>query len=107
MYCLGGLLFVSVGLLAQSKKVQLANIMQTHHRYNMFDGAVLVAENGKLLYKGAFGMANREWNIPNTTDTKFMIGSVSKLVQQSLQLDLCKRPNAPVCYITQLIPWSI
>ncbi len=52
--------------------------MKTYHDYNMFDGAVLVAENGKVIYKGAFGLANREWNIPNTTDTKFMIGSVSK-----------------------------
>jgi CubicO group peptidase (beta-lactamase class C family) len=64
--------------MAQSKKKQIADIMKTYHDYNMFDGSVLVAENGKVIYKGAFGMANREWNIPNTTDTKFMIGSVSK-----------------------------
>lgn len=52
--------------------------MKAYHTYNMFDGSVLVAEDGKILYKAAFGLANREWNIPNTTDTKFMIGSVSK-----------------------------
>ncbi len=52
--------------------------MKTYHDYNMFDGSVLVAENGQVIYKAAFGLANREWNIPNTTDTKFMIGSVSK-----------------------------
>jgi CubicO group peptidase (beta-lactamase class C family) len=52
--------------------------MKTYHRYNMFDGSVLVAENGKVIYKSAFGLANREWNIPNSTDTKFMIGSISK-----------------------------
>jgi CubicO group peptidase (beta-lactamase class C family) len=80
------LLWVTVSLSAQHKKAQLANIMQTYHRYNMFDGAVLVAENGQLLYKGAFGMANREWNIPNTTDTKFMIGSVSKPITALLML---------------------
>ncbi len=64
--------------IAQNKKARLAEIMKTYHQYNMFDGAVLVAENGKIVYKGAFGLANREWNIPNRTDTKFMIGSVSK-----------------------------
>lgn len=63
---------------AQSKKSKLENIMKTYHDYNMFDGSVLVAENGKIVYKGAFGLANQEWNIPNSTDTKFMIGSVSK-----------------------------
>jgi CubicO group peptidase (beta-lactamase class C family) len=63
---------------AQNKEEKLAEIMKTYHDYNMFDGSVLVAENGQVIYKAAFGLANREWNIPNTTDTKFMIGSVSK-----------------------------
>ena len=52
----------------------------------MFDGSVLVAEDGKIIYKAAFGMANREWNIPNTTETKFMIGSVSKPLTATLML---------------------
>ena len=60
--------------------------MQAYHKYNMFDGAVLVAENGKIVYKGAFGPANREWNIPNRTDTRFMIGSVSKPLTATLAM---------------------
>lgn len=44
----------------------------------LFSGAVLVADGGKVIYQEAFGMANREWNIPNTTDTKFRLASVSK-----------------------------
>ena len=71
---------------AQSKKDKLNKLMETYHQYNMFDGSVLVAENGKVIYKNAFGMANREWNIPNTTDTKFMIGSVSKPITAILML---------------------
>jgi CubicO group peptidase (beta-lactamase class C family) len=74
--CLFTLLISSVT--AQSKKEKLDDIMKTYHNYNMFDGSVLVAQDGKIIYKAAFGLANREWNIPNTTDTKFMIGSVSK-----------------------------
>ena len=80
------LLFFSSALFAQDKKQQLEQIMKTYHEYNMFDGAVLVAENGKVVYKGAFGLANREWNIPNSTDTKFMIGSVSKPITAILML---------------------
>lgn len=71
---------------AQNKKEKLSEVMATYHNYNMFDGAVLVAENGKIVYQGAFGLANREWNIPNTTDTKFMIGSVSKSLTATLML---------------------
>ncbi len=76
----------SQALFSQSKKAKLAEIMQTYHNYNMFDGAVLVAEKGKIIYKDAFGLANREWNIPNNTDTKFMIGSVSKPLTATLML---------------------
>lgn len=77
---------------AQDNKAEkLAQIMKTYHQYNMFDGAVLVAENGKIIYKGAFGMANREWNIPNTTDTKFMIGSISKPLTAALVLILVQK----------------
>lgn len=73
-------------LFSQNKKTKLSTIMQTYHNYNMFDGAVLVAEDGKVVYKGAFGLANREWNISNKTDTKFMIGSVSKPITATLML---------------------
>ena len=75
----------------QSKKEKLAALMKTYNNYNMFDGAVLVSENGKVLYKDAFGMANREWNIPNTTDTKFMIGSISKPITATLILILVQK----------------
>jgi CubicO group peptidase (beta-lactamase class C family) len=79
-------LFAAYVLMAQNKAKKMAEIMQSYHNYNMFDGAVLVAENGKIVYKGAFGLANREWNIPNTTDTKFMIGSISKPITAFLVL---------------------
>jgi CubicO group peptidase (beta-lactamase class C family) len=78
-------------LLAQSKEERLLEIMRTYHKYNMFDGAVLVAENGKIIYKDAFGLANREWEIPNSTDTKFMIGSISKPITATLMLILVQK----------------
>ena len=78
-------------LLAQSKKEKLSKMMKTFHQYNMFDGAVLVAENGKIIYKQGFGLANREWGIPNTTDTKFMIGSISKPMTATLILILVQK----------------
>jgi CubicO group peptidase (beta-lactamase class C family) len=79
------LLFMQL-CIAQDKKNKLDEIMKKYHDYNMFDGAVLVAENGKVIYKNAFGLANREWNVANTTDTKFMIGSVSKSITALLML---------------------
>ena len=78
-------------LFAQTRKEKLSEIMKTYHKYNMFDGAVLVAENGKIIYQYAYGLANREWNIPNSTDTKFMIGSISKPITATLILILVQK----------------
>lgn len=47
-------------------------------KFDQFNGCVLIARNGKVIYKKAFGLANRELNVPNKTNTRFLIGSVSK-----------------------------
>ena len=43
-----------------------------------FFGAVLVAKDGKVLYRKGFGMAQAEWEIANTPETKFRLGSITK-----------------------------
>ena len=43
-----------------------------------FSGSVLVARDGEILLDQGYGLANREWNIPNAGDTKFRLGSVTK-----------------------------
>jgi D-alanyl-D-alanine carboxypeptidase len=44
-----------------------------------FSGAALVAKDGKPIFTAAYGMADREKQIPNTLDTKFRIGSMNKM----------------------------
>jgi len=60
------------------KVAALQRLCQATADTGLFSGAVLVACDGKILYEQAFGLANREWDIPNTTDTKFRLASVSK-----------------------------
>ncbi|WP_442505469.1 serine hydrolase [Novipirellula sp. SH528] len=60
------------------KEAALRKLCQATADTSLFTGAVLVAEKGKVIYKDGFGLANREWNVPNTTDTKFRLASVSK-----------------------------
>lgn len=45
---------------------------------NRFSGSVLIAKGNHIVFSRGFGLANREWNIPNTPATKFRIGSVTK-----------------------------
>jgi len=40
--------------------------------------SVLIARNGKIIYKKAFGMADLELNVPMRTDNVFRIGSITK-----------------------------
>jgi CubicO group peptidase (beta-lactamase class C family) len=43
-----------------------------------FTGTVLVSQHNRVVLKKGYGLANREWNIPNTPDVKFRIGSITK-----------------------------
>ena len=45
---------------------------------DQFSGSVLVARNGVPVFRRAYGLANREWSVPNTPSTKFRIGSITK-----------------------------
>lgn len=49
-----------------------------------FFGSVAVAQDGELLYSKAIGYADLERSIPNTNETKFRIGSISKTFTASL-----------------------
>jgi CubicO group peptidase (beta-lactamase class C family) len=52
--------------------------MKAQEEINHFSGAVLIARNDSILLKNGYGLANREWNIPNTVNTKFQIASNTK-----------------------------
>ncbi|MEO1518686.1 MAG: serine hydrolase domain-containing protein [Bacteroidota bacterium] len=45
---------------------------------NDFSGTVLLAQQDKLLAHRAYGLASIEYQVPNETDTRFHIGSISK-----------------------------
>lgn len=77
--------------LAQDHAAKIQEVLSLAHKYNQFNGSALVAENGKVVYKGGFGLANMEWNIPNTPDTKFRLGSITKQFTAMLTLQLVEQ----------------
>ncbi len=46
--------------------------------FGLFSGAVLIARNGRILAQKAWGLANRDFDIPNNLETRFNLGSVNK-----------------------------
>jgi hypothetical protein len=43
-----------------------------------FNGSILIARDGKVLVSKGYGMANFELEVPNTLQTKFRLGSITK-----------------------------
>ncbi|MBD3276293.1 MAG: serine hydrolase [Candidatus Marinimicrobia bacterium] len=82
-------LFPSV-MQPQEKADQIDEIMDAYNENRQFNGSVLVAEHGDVLFKGGYGLANMEWDIPNTPDTKHRIGSVTKQFTAMLILQLAE-----------------
>ena len=70
---------------------KIQEVLTLAHKYRVFNGSALVAENGKVIYKGGFGMANMEWGIPNAPDTKFRLGSITKQFTSMLTLQLVEQ----------------
>src|SRR5687768_6759906 len=46
---------------------------------DVFSGSILLSRNGQVVYKGSFGVANKDFNAPNRIDTKFNLGSMNKM----------------------------
>ncbi len=74
--------------IAQSKADKIDQFMTYLYENRQFNGTILVAENAEVIYKKGFGLANMDWKIPNTPDTRFRLASVTKqfVAMQIMQL---------------------
>lgn len=82
------LMLISSMSFSQSKVEQIDELISTYAAYGKFNGSVLVSDQGKVIYKKGFGMANMEWDIPNQPNTKHRLGSITKQFTAMLILQL-------------------
>lgn len=61
-----------------SKAQQIDELITEYANYDGYNGTVLIAHQGKVILKKAYGLANKEWDVANTIDTKFRIASITK-----------------------------
>ena len=80
--------FVIIGASAQSKAEKIDELLGKYHEFNQFNGSVLVAEDGEILFKSGYGMANMEWDIANQPNTKHRVGSITKQFTSMLIMQL-------------------
>jgi len=76
----GALLLAALVAVAQQEDLaqRLDAFVETQTKSAGFSGAVLVAKDGKVVLSKGYGLANAEWDIPNTPQTKFRLGSITK-----------------------------
>ncbi len=104
------LFLISAALAAFSQVTpqRLEDQAQAFYDAGMFQGAAIVAQDGKVLFSKGYGMANIEWSIPNSPDTRFRLGSITKqftamavlLLEQQGKL----KTTDPVCTLVEACP---
>jgi CubicO group peptidase (beta-lactamase class C family) len=95
----------------QAPDARIEQIVQSYVADHKFMGTVLIAKGDHTIFDKGYGYANLEWQIPNTPDTKFRLGSVTKqftatsilLLEERGKLktdDLVKKyvPDAPAAW---------
>ncbi|MEK7856836.1 MAG: serine hydrolase domain-containing protein, partial [Acidobacteriota bacterium] len=68
----------SVGYGQSSKAVKIDRLVSGLAASGHFSGQVTASENSKIIYDKAFGLANADFKIPNATNTRIGIASVTK-----------------------------
>jgi CubicO group peptidase (beta-lactamase class C family) len=75
----------------QTKIEKIEALINKYVEAGTFNGSVLVSEKGNIIYKKGFGFANMEWNVPNQSDTKFRLGSITKQFTAMLIMQLVEQ----------------
>ncbi len=83
--------FLASAAFAESKSERIDSLMTAYHKNGGFNGAILVAEKGEVVFRGGFGDANMEWGVPNTADTKFRLASITKQFTSMLIMQLVEK----------------
>ena len=82
-------------------------LLAKYQEFGLFTGAALVADQGRVVLKKGYGLANMEWGIANTPDTKFRLGSLTKQFTATLILQLVEQGQidlaAPIPVICRTI----
>lgn len=82
------ILIITSYVFSQSSEYKINDLITAYSENGQFNGAILVKKGENIIYMNAFGYANREWEILNTYDSKFLIGSIGKPITALMTLIL-------------------
>ena len=87
---IGCLLLSQLGQ-AQDKSKQIDEVAARYASYNKFNGALLVAEKGKILLQKGYGYRDVAAKLPNDPQTIFQVGSITKEFTAAVILNLAEQ----------------
>lgn len=96
LFVLATLCLRSTAMAQMSMSATMETLSQAYVKAESFSGSVLVAHKGKIILAKGYGMANYELNVPNTPQTKFRLGSVSKQFTATAILQLQEKRKLSV-----------
>ena len=91
-------------------RIEAALVSSVEH--DIFSGAILIASDGEILLEKGYGYAVREWEVPNTPESVFLIASLTKQFTAMAVLLLQERGlltvQDPICQYIEDCPeaWS-
>ncbi|HUY76590.1 MAG TPA: serine hydrolase domain-containing protein [Ktedonobacterales bacterium] len=88
-------------------KDELAHVVEQVAKDHAISGALLVSQDGEVLFEQAYGFASRQLSVPNTLGAKFHIASMTKMfiamaaliLYEQGRIDLHAKPAA---YLSEL-----
>jgi len=72
----------------QSRAESIDQLLERYHALRQFNGSALIAERGEVILSRGYGLANFEWSVPNASDTRFRVGSITKQFTAVIVLQL-------------------
>ncbi len=74
--------------MTESKVLELEKLVDEMVKEDKFSGSVLVAKENEVIFEKAYGLACKRFNVPNTMNTIFNVGSLNKLITKIAILQL-------------------
>jgi CubicO group peptidase (beta-lactamase class C family) len=81
---------------AQQIAAKVDEYMNAAVRVNRFSGAILLARDGQPITSKGYGMANYELDVPNTPQTVFRLGALTKQFTATAIMQLQERGKLSV-----------
>ncbi|MFC1724446.1 serine hydrolase domain-containing protein [candidate division KSB1 bacterium] len=86
------ILFINIVFVqAQTRSEKIDELIKSYYDLNSFNGTVLVADDGKVIFKKAYGYMDFESDMPAAVNTRFPIYSISKQFTSLLIMQLVEK----------------